>query len=69
MNKKHIGSGERDIKPRDLESRKGFSQDAQDAIGKQLRRAYGRLVSEPLPERFIKLLEELGKSDKPESKS
>jgi len=69
MNKKNLGSGERGVGPSDHESNGGFSRDSQDAIGKQLRRMYGRLVTEPLPERFTKLLDELGKSEKPESKS
>lgn len=69
MNNKHLGSERGGLEPPDSEGSGGVSKDSQDAIGKQLRRMYGRLVSEPLPERFTKLLEELGKADKPEPKS
>lgn len=69
MNNKHLGSEDSGLEPTNSEGSGGFSKDSQDAIGKQLRRMYGRLVSEPLPDRFTKLLQELGKSEKPEPKS
>lgn len=40
----------------------------QDAIGKQLRNVYGRMLAEPLPDRFKKLLDEL-KTNKPKEES
>ena len=39
----------------------------QEAIGKQLRNVYGRMLAEPLPDRFKKLLDEL-KAAKPKEK-
>lgn len=43
--------------------------EAQGLIGHQLRQEYRRLLSEPLPDKFTKLLEELAQSEsKPESK-
>jgi hypothetical protein len=43
--------------------------EAQGLIGHQLRQEYRRLLSEPLPDKFSKLLEKLAQSDsKPESK-
>lgn len=33
----------------------------QGKIGKELRQVYGRMLAEPLPPKFGKLLEELGK--------
>lgn len=37
--------------------------EAQSAIGRQLRQVYGQMLSEPLPDKFAKLLEELSKSE------
>lgn len=36
----------------------------QGAIGKQLKQVYGKMLQEPLPDKFAKLLSELGKTDK-----
>ena len=40
--------------------------EAQGRIGKQLRRVYSDILSEPMPDKFSKLLEDLAKSEKPE---
>jgi len=43
--------------------------EAQGLIGHQLRNEYKRLLSEPLPDKFAKLLDDLAKSEhKPERK-
>ena len=34
-----------------------------EEIGRRLRAVYGKLAAEPLPEKFVKLLEELSNSD------
>jgi hypothetical protein len=39
-------------------------QEAQDRIGRHLRRVYGDLLAEPMPDRFTKLLEDLAKSER-----
>lgn len=36
--------------------------EAQAAIGRQLRQVYDQMLSEPLPDRFAKLLDQLSKS-------
>ncbi|MEZ5852331.1 MAG: NepR family anti-sigma factor [Hyphomicrobiaceae bacterium] len=36
----------------------------QASIGRQLKRAYAEIVSEPLPDRFSKLLNDLARSNK-----
>jgi Anti-sigma factor NepR len=38
--------------------------EVQGQIGKQLRQVYGQLLSEPLPDKFSKLLEQLGKPER-----
>jgi hypothetical protein len=38
--------------------------EAQGLIGHQLRQEYKRLLSEPLPDKFTKLLEDLAKSER-----
>jgi len=40
-----------------------LSPDIQDNIGRQLRRHYGALVSEPLPDQLRELLERLAKAE------
>jgi Anti-sigma factor NepR len=35
----------------------------QEEIGRRLRAVYGKLAAEPLPDKFVKLLDELSKSD------
>ncbi len=47
-----VGGGEATLPP-----------EAQGLIGHQLRQEYRRLLSEPLPDKFSKLLEELAKSE------
>lgn len=48
----------------------GLPLEAQGLIGHQLRQEYRRLLSEPLPDKFTKLLDALAHSEgKPESKS
>jgi hypothetical protein len=51
----------------------GLPSEARGLIGHHLREEYRRVLDEPLPDKFTKLLEELAKSDtqpetKPESK-
>lgn len=38
--------------------------EVQGQIGKQLRQVYGQLLSEPLPDKFSKLLDQLGKPER-----
>jgi Anti-sigma factor NepR len=38
-----------------------FPLELQGAIGKQLKQVYGQMLAEPLPDKFSKLLEQLGK--------
>jgi hypothetical protein len=40
-----------------------LSPEAQGLIGHQLRQEYKRLLSEPLPDKFTKLLSDLAKSE------
>ena len=40
--------------------------EAQGLIGHQLRQEYKRLLSEPLPDKFTKLLDDLAKSERKE---
>lgn len=40
----------------------------QDHIGRQLRAAYDDVVKEPVPERFLTLLQELDQASQPEPK-
>ncbi len=49
--------------------RVALPREAQGRIGLHLRQAYGALLSEPLPDRFSKLLEELAKSERSEERS
>ncbi len=35
----------------------------QGAIGKQLKHVYGQMLAEPLPDKFVLLLDKLGKAD------
>jgi hypothetical protein len=44
----------------------GLPPEAQGLIGHQLREEYRRLLTEPLPDKFTKLLEELARSEDPE---
>ena len=39
-----------------------LSSHVQDEIGRRLRTVYGTLASEPLPDKFLKLLDQLSKS-------
>jgi hypothetical protein len=39
----------------------GLTPEAQDQIGRQLRRVYQEMLSDPLPDRFSKLLDALSK--------
>ena len=41
----------------------GLPPEAQGLIGHQLREEYRRLLTEPLPDKFTKLLEELARSE------
>jgi hypothetical protein len=38
--------------------------EAHGRIGRQLRKVYGEMLAEPMPDKFSKLLEELAKSEK-----
>ena len=56
--------------PSKTEVDNGLPPEAQGLIGHQLRQEYRRLLSEPLPDKFSKLLDELAQSEgKSESKS
>lgn len=49
----------------------GLPEEARGLIGHQLREEYRRVLAEPLPDKFTKLLEELAQSEsalKPEKK-
>lgn len=51
------------------ESDAALPPEAQGLIGHQLRQEYRRILSEPLPDKFAKLLQDLAQSEsKPESK-
>jgi len=57
----------------DATAESGLPSEARGLIGHQLREEYRRVLAEPLPDKFTKLLEELAKSEtqpetKPESK-
>ena len=41
-------------------------REAQGRIGQHLRRVYGEILAEPLPEKLSKLLDELAKSERSE---
>lgn len=41
-----------------------LTQESADLIGRQLRKVYGDLVAEPLPDRFADLLNKLSAADK-----
>lgn len=41
-----------------------LTQESADLIGRQLRKVYGDLVAEPLPDRFADLLSKLSATDK-----
>ena len=43
---------------------KSMPPELQGAIGKQLKQVYGKMLQEPLPDKFAKLLSELGKTEK-----
>ena len=43
----------------------GLSPAIQEDIGRRLRGLYGQLTAEPLPDRFVNLLNELSASEKP----
>jgi hypothetical protein len=58
--------GERSEDGADADGRVALPREAQGRIGRHLRQAYGALLSEPLPDRFSKLLEELAKSERSE---
>jgi hypothetical protein len=45
------------------EAEAALSPEAQGLIGHQLRQEYKRLLSEPLPDKFTKLLQDLAKSE------
>ncbi|MEZ5856437.1 MAG: NepR family anti-sigma factor [Hyphomicrobiaceae bacterium] len=40
--------------------------EAQGRIGQKLRQVYGEMLSEPMPDKFSKLLEKLAKSERDE---
>ncbi len=44
----------------------GLSSDSQAFIGLKLRELYDDVVAEPIPERFMQLLNQLGDNKKPE---
>jgi len=50
----------------DLEMMKGSAMppEIQGQIGKQLREVYGKLLAEPLPDKFIELLNQLSKPER-----
>lgn len=61
------------LTPDDITPEAGLPSEARGLIGHQLREEYRRVLAEPLPDKFTKLLEELAKSEnqpetKPESK-
>jgi hypothetical protein len=41
-------------------------REAQGRIGQHLRRVYGEILSEPLPDKFSQLLDSLGKTERSE---
>jgi hypothetical protein len=43
----------------------GAESEVADAIGRQLKSTYGKLLSEPIPEKFLDLLEKLEAEDAP----
>lgn len=43
-----------------------LSREAQGRIGQHLRRVYGEILAEPLPDKFTKLLDELAKTERGE---
>lgn len=46
-----------------IEATEPLSAEVQEFLGRELRRAYGQVVSEPLPDAFTKLLERLADAD------
>ncbi len=52
--------------PAPTESDAVLPTEAQGLIGHQLRQEYKRLLSEPLPDKFTKLLADLAKSERKE---
>lgn len=44
-------------------SQSGLGPDIQATIGRQLRMVYHEVLSEPIPDRFVRLLEELAKKE------
>jgi hypothetical protein len=61
------------LTPDDTTPEASLPSEARGLIGHQLREEYRRVLAEPLPDKFTKLLEELAKSEtqpetKPESK-
>lgn len=69
MNDKRIAADPRAKDPEDMSDTEPLPVELQIALGAKLRDVYGRLVQEPLPDRFTKLLEQLSKSSKPKSES
>ncbi|HRK18383.1 MAG TPA: NepR family anti-sigma factor [Hyphomicrobiaceae bacterium] len=62
--KKRTGSGEIGAAPNSGERRgesPPLSRDAQDMIARRLRETYGANLEEPVPDKFMKLLEQLAK--------
>lgn len=47
----------------DQQDAEGLPQELKGAIGKQLKRVYGQMLAEPMPDKFSLLLETLSKSE------
>jgi hypothetical protein len=48
----------------DTTSEKASPAEIQGHIGKQLRQVYGKLLAEPLPDKFAELLQQLSSNEK-----
>lgn len=59
MTSKKSGTGGDGEGPAKAPDGEGLTPEVQDAIARQLRAVYGKMVSEPLPPRFETLLEQL----------
>lgn len=51
------------VKPTDDIETPALPREAQDQIGLKLRQIYGQLLSDPLPDKFAKLLDKLSKAE------
>lgn len=54
----------KDAKGQPEASRVSLPKEAQGRIGQHLRRVYSDILSEPLPDKFAQLLDELAKSER-----